>query len=173
MIKLSEFFDAFKPLNGGLSGVELARMHACLKDQDITSKPFDVFCTDVDVDDEHRVTLYSLNRYVCIHRSPRHPHLTSLSSDLAFCCCYARRWFFREVKDREPPRMPKLGDLRRLIDTTSMGTNRSLAAHKAEEEGKLRRKQSMLDRAGKRIAYEGGHDQTSAATQRAEAAMRV
>ena len=83
VIKLSEFFDAFKPLNGGLSGVELARMHACLKDQDITSKPFDVFCTDVDVDDEHRVTLYSLNRYVCIHRSPHHSHLTP-SSDLAF-----------------------------------------------------------------------------------------
>ena len=77
MIKLSEFFDAFKPVNGGLSGVELARMHACLKDQDITSKPFDVFCTDVDVDDEHRVTLYSLNRYAhALARTlvPAHKH---------------------------------------------------------------------------------------------------
>ena len=88
MIKLSEFFDAFKPVNGGLSGVELARMHACLKDQDITSKPFDVFCTDVDVDDEHRVTLYSLNRYThartrtlsYLHTNTHHPHNSLLSS---------------------------------------------------------------------------------------------
>ena len=70
MIELSEFFDAFKPVNGGLSGVE-SHMHACLKDQDITSKPFDVFCTDVDVDDEHRVTLYSLNRYTHTHALAR------------------------------------------------------------------------------------------------------
>ena len=76
MIKLSEFFDAFKPVNGGLSGVELARMHACLKDQDITSKPFDVFCTDVDVDDEHRVTLYSLNRYRTRTCTCTHKHTT-------------------------------------------------------------------------------------------------
>ena len=101
------------------------------------------------------------------HSTP--PHATpslSLSHTHPSSRSFARRWFFREVKDRAPPRMPKVGELRRPIDTTTMGTNRSREAHKAEEEGKLRRKQSMLGRAGKRLAYEDGHDQTVAASQR-------
>ena len=124
---LAAFFDAFHRRNragqikvGPLEGVELERLHLCLRQHGHTSKSLTVFLTDIDQEGEHKLSLHKFYE-----------------------------WFFREVEDREPPKMPTRHELTRSIYQEARGELDEYNERKREI-------RLMKERAGRKLAFVRG-----------------
>jgi len=117
---LVAFFEAFEPVKGTLTGVGLARMHACLADRALTTKTLFAFLHDADPDIETEQLSDSLTLYK-LHK-----------------------WFFREERLSEPLEPPTLADRRRPVLESYVESREDFLQ---EESNTKRERNAVLDKA--------------------------